>query len=274
MLLSMVSCRGSSADAPVRVAIDSLVVDSICPLFRNYSQPACHIALRLDRPAATTASTLVSALEKSLIALPRDGALVADAGGTIEGMANAYIRQFIFQYLLDGKEAIDSYHGDTESAASWMNYEEVVDGRVLYNEDGFLSYQYTIYSYAGGAHGNTIVRNCVFDCQHLKPLSLGHLFMSIALDKVNELLRHKLMSQYGCTTVEEMTEKTDFFNVADLSATDNFLIDANGVTWTYDPYEIAPYSMGTINISLSWLEVRQLLLPDSPLKDMAEKYGF
>ena len=168
LLVTWVSCNSNVTTAPEAVVFDSLFIDSICPLFRNYEQPACHITIRLDKPSSEHPASLVASMERALTTVPRDGSLVEASEGTLAGLAKAYVREFIFQYLLDGKEAIDSSEGNEREASSWMNYEENVEGRVLYNANGLVGYQFNIYSYSGGAHGNTQIRNCVFDDNHIE----------------------------------------------------------------------------------------------------------
>lgn len=210
LLVAVVSCSGSApkeafVSVPDPVAFDSLVIDSVCPLFRNYDKPACHILIRIDKPAAGNKGSVVKPLEKSLAAIPRDGAFAADGKVTLDDMAHAYVRQFIFQYLMDGKEAIDSYNGDVDEASTWMNYEEIVSGKALYNADGFVCYQFNTYSYAGGAHGNTVIKNCVYDCANNKMVAMDDVFVSGVHAKVNTLIQDRLMKQYECNSLEPST---------------------------------------------------------------------
>lgn len=268
---SLVSCNGMSSSVPEPVVFESFSIDSVCPLFYNYDNPACHISIMMEKPSASNSPSLVAALESSLSALPREGSLAEYAGGSLEGMAKAYVRQFFFQYLLDGKEAIDSYNGDEEAAATWMNYEERVTGSVLYNSDGFVCYQYNIYSYAGGAHGNTQIRNCVFDCKLKRSLALCDIFSAESYPLVSQKIRQQLMKQYDCASLDELSGKS-FFDPEKISVTENFLIDEDGMSWLFDPYEIAAYAMGEISVRLSWHDLKPLILEESPLYDLADQY--
>lgn len=274
LLVTWVSCNSNVTTAPEAVVFDSLFIDSICPLFRNYEQPACHITIRLDKPSSEHPASLVASMERALTTVPRDGSLVEASEGTLAGLAKAYVREFIFQYLLDGKEAIDSSEGNEREASSWMNYEENVEGRVLYNANGLVGYQFNIYSYAGGAHGNNSVRNCVYDCRKGRLITLADLFAPESLMQAGEMLRNRLVKDYDCATMEELIEKCDFFSLTEIEPTENFMIDDNGLCWSYDPYEIAPYVMGTIEVKLPWVALKPLLRVDSPVTELAEQYRF
>lgn len=39
----------------------------------------------------------------------------------------------------------------------------------------------------------------------------------------------------------------------------NFAVSEEGVTWTYNPYEIAPYSMGIIDLTVTWADLKPYL---------------
>ena len=49
------------------------------------------------------------------------------------------------------------------------------------------------------------------------------------------------------------------YSVADVVPNENFYVTDEGITYVYNPYEIAPYAMGCIQISLSWDSIRHLL---------------
>lgn len=258
---------------PEPVVFDTLAIDTVCTLFRNYEKPACHLILRLDKPAAGKQPSYAGALEKALTTVPHDGLLSEDAKGSLEEMARSYVRQFFFQYLQDGKEAIDSYNGDTDQASTWMNYEENLEGRVLFNADGFIGYRFTIESYSGGAHGNTEVKNCVFDVAQKRMLNLADLIAPADQPKADALIRDRLMKEFKFSSQEEVDREGNFFDFPDVKATDKFMISTEGVSWTFDPYEIASYSMGVIDVTVPWLDLKPLMSASSPLAGLAEKYG-
>lgn len=184
---------------------------------------------------------------------------------------DAEIERTLMGLGFERKDAIDSYNGDEEAAATWMNYEERVTGSVLYNSDGFVCYQYNIYSYAGGAHGNTQIRNCVFDCKLKRSLALCDIFSAESYPLVSQKIRQQLMKQYDCASLDELSGKS-FFDPEKISVTENFLIDEDGMSWLFDPYEIAAYAMGEISVRLSWHDLKPLILEESPLYDLADQY--
>jgi Protein of unknown function (DUF3298) len=60
------------------------------------------------------------------------------------------------------------------------------------------------------------------------------------------------------TKSEELIEK-GFFDLSDLKPNNNFLITQNGITYGFNEYEIAPYYMGLIKVSLSNSKITHIL---------------
>lgn len=252
------------------VLLDSVSVDSVCPLFHSYEKPACHFSLRMEVPYVEEDASLSHSLQRFLSSIPRQGAFAEDSDGTVQGMADNYLHSYIMQYLQEGKEAIDSYGEDMDAAATWMSYEEQAEGHVVYQEGSFLSYQFKVYSFMGGAHGNTVTNNRVFDLENQMDVTLSTLFTDESLNVVGEKLREALAVQNDCQTVDELIQTGIFFSAGDIEPNDNFLLDEKGLTWVYDPYEIAPYALGPVTVSLPWSEIKDLLYPDSSVKAFAE----
>lgn len=266
--LGFFSCTTKPSDFVV--LLDSVSVDSVCPLFHTHEKPACHFVLRMEVPYVEDNTSLSQSLQRFLASIPRQGAFVEEFDGTVQSMADNYLHSYIMQYLSEGKEAIDSYGEDMQAAATWMSYEELSEGKVAYQEGAFLSYQFKIYSFMGGAHGNTVTTNRVFDMNSQSVVTLSNLFSDEALDSVGEQIRQALATQNECQTVDELAQKGIFFSVSEVGPTDNFLLDDKGLTWLYDPYEIAPYAYGAVSVSLSWKDLVELIDAESPVKAYAQ----
>ncbi len=262
------SCTTKPSD--VIVLLDSVSVDSICPLFHNYEKPACHFSLRMEVPYVEDNSSLSQSLQRFLTSIPRQGTFAEESDGSVQGMVDSYLRTYLMQYLQEGKEAIDSYGEDMQAAATWMSYEELAEGKVTYHDGQFLSYQFKVYSYMGGAHGNTSIVNRVFDMHEQQPLTLANIFTDENLLEVGNLLRMALAKQNQFETIDELVQSGIFFSASDIEPNDNFLLDDNGLTWIYDPYEIAPYAYGPVTVVLSWKEIMDLISPESSVKAYAQ----
>ena len=107
--------------------------------------------------------------------------------------------------------------------------------------------------YTGGAHGmNALVCN-VFDLTTGETVSEADLFAEGWQDGVSALLKTALDAFLAA---QEEGEDLVFGAPA---PNGNFSVSEEGVTWTYKPYEIAPYSMGAIELTVRWTDLKPYL---------------
>lgn len=268
LLCSLSSCKHIVAQEE-GITFDTLTVDTICPLFKNYPKPACHVSVKLAYPDQNTPADLQNSFRNFVASLPQEGGFDYEADDDFRSMTRTYIHNYILNYLRQGPTAIDSYGEDMEAASTWMNYEESVDGQVTFNDKGIICYQLNVQSYSGGAHGSDDTSIGIFELKSRSRVELDDVFADVIMPQVNDLLRQTLASDYDCVSPEELAEKGLFFSPADIEASDNFAVDAQGMTWEFAPYEIAPYSMGAVSVTLPWSELEPLMLADSPLRVLA-----
>lgn len=60
-------------------------------------------------------------------------------------------------------------------------------------------------------------------------------------------------------------EEIGFFDVADIELNKNFYVNKEGITYTYNEYDIAGYALGTIEILLSYKDISGYMIPGNPL---------
>ena len=84
------------------------------------------------------------------------------------------------------------------------------------------------------------------------------------------VLRNALAVQNECETIEQLAEKNIFFSAMEIEPNDNFLLDNKGLTWIYDPYEIAPYAYGAVSVSLPWSKLVDMIDDESSVKAFAQ----
>ena len=128
----------------------------------------------------------------------------------------------------------------------------------LNNIPSLWSYAMDVYEYTGGAHGNRYLLIQNYDLQTGDAVSEQDLFIDDYYEQLKTLLLEALIAQ-----TDEAETRKDLrrlgYSVADVVPNENFYVPDEGITYVYNPYEIAPYAMGCIQISLSWDSIRHLL---------------
>lgn len=187
-------------------------------------------------------------------------AFFGDAYATMSPKAalEQYLREVRSEYLFGA----DSLGFSAEELAD-MKSKLILANSITYHDDHIITMQKELYTYSSGAaHGLHGVGNYTIDRKSKDVISEGDLFIDGYEAELNKVLQRALLKSLGRKNAQEV-EKEDGFSITDLSGNDNFRLDAKGMTYTYNPYEIAPYAMGVIEFFVPYEEVRHLLRPQS-----------
>ena len=151
-----------------------------------------------------------------------------------------------------------------EESPSMFQWDQQYNWEVLFNESYLLTIRALYYEYTGGAHGNYGYANLVLDMKDGRQLSLEDLFVPGYENQLKQLALAELKRQYKASTIEDLSDQ-GFFLENGFELTDNFFIQKNGIGFTYNPYEIAAYALGAIDILVPWPSLQTLIRPDGPL---------
>lgn len=158
--------------------------------------------------------------------------------------------------------AID--HEDEPLCETCFNEELIISAAPMTDHlpeiaDRFLwSYAMDVYEYTGGAHGNRYLLIQNYDLETGDMVNEQDLFIDDYYEPLKTLLLNALIAQ-----TDNAESKRDLrrmgYSVADVVPNENFYVTREGITYVYNPYEIAPYAMGCIEIFLPWETVRPLI---------------
>ena len=265
LLASLSACSGSgkqqsSTDSTQVACCDSTLPegwDSIHIKTIYYDKQAAregssvHVDILFQYP--TNDTTLLKTVSK---------AFFGDAYATMspKDALEHYLREVRSEYLFGA----DSLGFSAEELVD-MKSKLILANSITYHDDHIITMQKELYTYsAGAAHGLHGVGNYTIDRKSKDVISEGDLFIDGYEAELNKVLQRALLKSLGRKNAQEV-EKEDGFSITDLSGNDNFRLDAKGMTYTYNPYEIAPYSIGVIEVFVPYEEVRHLLRPQSIL---------
>lgn len=138
-----------------------------------------------------------------------------------------------------------------ENSAS-LNWSDLVSGSIEGQKDNILSYVVVHHAFRGGAHGMTAVTAYNFDTKSGKEIQETDFFKNGYEEKLTKLLTARLPEAVGGP------ENMEMLFIQEVEPNDNFYITEDGVTFIYNHYEIAPYAMGIIKITIPWNELEGL----------------
>jgi hypothetical protein len=211
------------------------------PLFpeKGADSPTLSVRLNLAKPQN---ATLDSLSRKAIY----DGKTAEEYGAIL-------IKSNVEHYLAQRES-----ESDLESEATWTwDYHEVVERLPAAALPTLVRRRE--YS-TGGAHGNREKRYFVFDEKKGVMLSLDTLILQEGRARLNELVTEAVRRYAGVSAGRPLTEQGFFYD--SIEAPENFFITESGISFHWDPYEIAPYVMGSIEISIRGNDAHDLLTED------------
>ena len=139
------------------------------------------------------------------------------------------------------------YENNPIEPTDTFHFETYIKGNVVYYDSVIISYQYELYTYAGGAHGMTTKTNYVFDIKTGRILTEEDIFGKGFERKITK----QLIEKANILRVEgQLPEEDEFYNNWNIVPNGNFLLTDSNAIYTFNPYEIAPYCYGIIDIEL------------------------
>ncbi|MDR0655215.1 MAG: RsiV family protein [Treponema sp.] len=112
-------------------------------------------------------------------------------------------------------------------------------------------------SYTGGAHGMREQHYFVIDRLAGRQISPAFIIKNGAEEELTALINDALRSRAALGSGTALTEGGFFEETVEI--TENFFLDKAGMSFHWDQYEIAPYSMGPIEVRIPWKKLSALL---------------
>lgn len=168
----------------------------------------------------------------------------------------------------DYKRTNDAYLNDTtmkEASASLLHNEIDIQGVAMYVDSKILSYSYERYAFLGGAHGNTSRLLYNFDLSNSQLIKEKDLFVDNFKDPLTTLIKQQIVEDNS--EMESVADLNDFnFYEDQIVPNNNFYITPEGIVYVYNPYDIAPYSMGQTSVLLTFEKLKPILKKNNPIE--------
>jgi len=145
--------------------------------------------------------------------------------------------------------------GDTSIPLSVFNYERQQTVFISHNSNGFVVTEAFYYEYSGGAHGNHGSAFYCYDVVNKKQLRLSDIITTDST-VLQPILEKYFREQYH---IKSSLQEVLFDN--HISANDNFYFNEKGIGFVYNPYEIASYAQGQINVFIPFSALQKYINP-------------
>ena len=248
MLLTLTSCHGVDED---NVEFETIKADKTVVLSNEENSPTCMVHLSIEE--ATEANghrgELINATVMKRL-LDRDESSMKLA---VEAFAEDYTRSYKESML----PLYNEDRADTTKRA-WYQYHYIIETSTHKGSKGTMVYLATIDYYEGGAHGINQQITMNFETKTGRQLTLADIFAPGYEQPLKNVLLKALKTKTGCKTLKALHDKGYLFSM-DMVPSENFILGEETITFIYNPYEIAPYAMGSTELIIPFSDVEHLL---------------
>ncbi|MDR2211871.1 MAG: RsiV family protein [Spirochaetaceae bacterium] len=169
-----------------------------------------------------------------------------------------------YQNLLteDWKNEFTQFTAEDPGYGQNWNYEEV---HTLSLAGDYAVIIQRIFYYQGGAHPNTSETAYIVDMREVRQIRLGDIISKGGIPALTAMVDRELRLFSEKLTKEALPPGVPLSNGIyfedTLTLPEYFYPRAEGLSFGWNPYEIAPYAAGRIEIFLTWGELQGLLSP-------------
>lgn len=248
-----VSCDGRMSKPTGALEFDNITMDESVHLFGDTAKPGAKLIIDFAYVDKSNDDSLMAFLNDQFIAICFDSKYMhTDVKTVVQNYAGDYTGEYrmdLEPMFLEDQRA--NNREDQLTIASWYDYYQNIKSEVQLYEKDILIYKVDFDEYTGGAHGMNRTNFLNIDLKNQHVLTLDDIFVDDYSDALVQLLWEQLMIDNNVSSREEL-EHIGFGLIGDVEPVENFFLDKTGITFFYNVYEIAPYSIGPVQIKLSY----------------------
>jgi hypothetical protein len=198
------------------------------------------LSVSLEYPVKGAGEDVLARIEEGILSAAFD---LEEIPGTVEETALRYEDNIKDEYF-------NEYEGQEDGGV--RSWEDRINGYFSGRYGQFDSYMVEYYGFRGGVHGINTMTPVVFDRKTGEIVPEDAFFADGYLSPVASLIRAHLPE-----ALDNDEEALGAIFEPDLVGPNgNYEVTADGATWYYQPYDIAPYYLGVISVTVPWKELK------------------
>ena len=268
-IILLSGCKPKATSSPETenpVTFDTIMVNETYYLLGDTTNPCCLLEAIFIYPSGYKDQQILDRLQHQFI---NDFFGEETASVTPQEAMYNYVAKYITDYKELEADFISEIEttGEKPSKESWYAYYEMSSNEIVYNKCNLLSYTTSVEYYTGGAHGGHGFNNHVVFLENGEVLDEEDIFTKGFQDELAQIMVDIIASDNHVTERDEL-ENLGFFNINEIYPNNNFYVDGEGITYTFNEYEIAAYYVGSVDVFIPYDKIRHLLLENSPVSPL------
>jgi hypothetical protein len=154
--------------------------------------------------------------------------------------------------------------GDLSLSAMYNWYVDI-KSTIMYEAYPYISLSIMNSSHQGGAHPNTYEKYVNFKLPSLIPLSIDQVIKDVPA--VTKLAENLFRTKYDIPEGESFSDHGYWFEEDVFILPENMALEASGILFMYNPYEIGPYVFGSLDVTVPYELLKPYLILDTSQPD-------
>jgi len=192
----------------------------------------------------------------------------------VTALQDSLLTQFFFHHDVDVDAAIASvmthplHYGEgtleevdeIPEGDSALVLEATLDVSTVGFCDRFIVYRADYYINEGGVHPNYFSQYLNYDIRDNQVLDYNDIFVANCDSALLNIVTNALCDRYYVDNVDELVEKADIY-VDELFVSRDVYLTGHQIIFSYDPYDIAPWSTGVVEVPVYIDDIADYLTP-------------
>lgn len=248
LILFTACTHGDESD----LTFEDVTADKVVILSNDSRSPRCSVHVSIPQVAAAEGhrgELINDAIIKRLLDPYGERDVKVAANKFVESYTDTYMKTMLPLYNQDRADS---------TKRAWYEYHYIIDATTQKGLKNSVVYLATIDYYEGGSHGINQLFTMNFDTKTGRQYSLNDIFAPGYEEPLKTILLDALMSKTGCKSLRALHEKGYLFS-QNIFPSENFILGESTITFVYNPYEIAPRSVGSVELIIPYSNLNKIL---------------
>ena len=238
--------RRSCSEESETITFETVSADKTVALTADSLSPTCSVDIRLEQatPSSGRAGEIINATVTERLLDRNDDNMQKSAEAFAEDYTANYLRSLL--------------PSDDQHKLAWYHYHYIINSHTQTGSKGTLVYLADINYREGGDHAvnQRVVMN--FEAKTGRLLNIRNVFIEGFEEQLKPLLLKALQEKTGLESIKALHDN-GYLNNSDIYVPENFILGSDAITFVYNPDEIAPYTVGSIELTIAYATVDRIL---------------
>ena len=211
-----------------------------------------------DVPVFSTSSVSVQWPERLGDAVPSclHDSLLSTLFASKPASVDAAIADFVAHPIVNGDYKLQPV--DSVPSGNVRELFQNINCHTLQLSDDYIVFTVECSEYSGGAHPSYSASFLNYDVRNKNVLDFNEIFLPGNDDAILSQVVKALCGRFHAASLQELQEQAGFF-IDSLFLTHNVYLTRENVVFFFNPYEIAPWAEGPVEVPVPWYEVDQFI---------------